>query len=356
MKSSSKRNIMDFFNTPLVKEVLGNTDLSVYAEEIKKFFDYYNDRDRSGVWRKNIAIWISNGLTDWISRRQKLRECTSNSQEWFSLMYGVNGDMMYKTFVSKVSSTLPSRVEFWMNKGLSKEQALVEVTKRQKAVVNEKVFSRNTSVRCVEYWTSRGHTEEVALEMVSASQRRDLDFYIRKYGDDGVSRYESSKRSRKTTWATKDKVEHAIKATPKKYNENGREMQAIRKFIADNELSPENCKYGRPVDQFCQHIPNVGFRRYDLAVFNNSAHDTLLCIVEYHGPGHVNFSDYSPDLENEYITINGKKLSFLGTYGEAYKNDLAKRTHIEATYPNCKYIVIWGDQYIKGDLKVENLL
>ena len=155
------------------------------------------------------------------------------------------------------------------------------------------------------------------------------------------AKFTEARNKRKETWETKDKVEHARKATPKTFNPAGQEMQAVLGFISANNIPIENCSFGPPNQQFWQHIPNLGFRRYDLAVFTNSSKTVLKYIVEYHGPGHINFSDYHPALENELVTIDGKQLAHFGTYGNVYKNDFAKRQHILENFPDVRYIVIW---------------
>lgn len=133
-------------------------------------------------------------------------------------------------------------------------------------------------------------------------------------------------------------------------------MQAINGFITTNNISVLNCRFGPPSEQFWQHIPEVGYRRYDLAVFEDSTCTKLKYIFEFHGPGHINFSDYRPELEHEMITIDGKKLAFLGTYGSSYKNDLTKREHILNNYPDVKYIVMWADDLKFRRFTIEQLL
>ena len=66
-------------------------------------------------------------------------------------------------------------------------------------------------------------------------------------------------------------------------------------------------------------------------------------------------NEYDPNLENERITVGGKILSFLGTYGDSYHNDMIKRTHIETKFPNCKYIVIWPEDFKNGVYEIDRL-
>jgi hypothetical protein len=90
-----------------------------------------------------------------------------------------------------------------------------------------------------------------------------------------------------------------------------------------------------------------------LAVFDK---EKLLYIMEFHGCGHINFSDYDETIRDKVFEDNGKPLHFIGTYGKVYANDMAKRRHIEQTYPDAKYIVIWKDDFKKGKMRIDELL
>lgn len=359
-KHGNKKDYVLFLTeSKIFSKILGNYDLSeAQKENVRCFFDFYSDGDRSGVWRKNVCIWIQYGLDEWIERRSKLTTLASNSLAWFILMYGEDvGLEKHKQFSATLGKRLPSSVEFWLEKGASEEEAKARVSSRQKEISKNKTFERKDSNRCKEFWTSRGFSEDEAKKQISILQRRDLDFFVSKYGPViGPIRFSESKKNRKITWEYKDKLEHAVKTTPKNYNPIGQEITAINEFIRANNIPIKNCKYGQPKDQFWQMIPNVGFRRYDLAVFDGPDHKKLLYILEYHGPGHINFSDYTDELENEYITIMGKTLAHLGTYGQSYKNDLRKRKHILSTFPDVQYLVIWTEDLLNKRFKIDELL
>lgn len=359
-KHGNTKTIKDFFLGPkIVKELLGyDYELSnKEINDIEDFFKHFNDKDRSSIWRKNIAIWIKNNLDNWIVRREKLSKTTSNSLEFFKLMYGCEaGQMKYEQHVKRVKKNLPNRVEYWLNKGLTRTDSEIKVReiqckRNEKSIANMKNSSEYT-IRSKVFWLKKGYTINEAEKIVADLQRRDEAFYIEKYGLlEGEIRYEQSKAKRKETWKGKNRKEHALKTIPKTFNPTGQEIKAITKFIKANNISERYCKFGAPKDQFYQWIPNVGFRRYDLAVFEDLNHTKLKYILEYHGPGHINFSDFVEELRNETITLNGRKMLHLGTYGDVYENDLNKRNHIISNYPNVKYLVMWFQ-----DLKNERFL
>jgi len=343
-----KDPIKGFYASSTVREILGNGFVLTPEQEsnIIEFFTFYNEKDRYQYWRRKIAIWIRDDLGDWIDRRKKLQKVTVRSKGWYKLMYA-DWESEYKKSSDMVKRSLPSCEEYWINKGFSREEAKIKVSESQsvKGQTYKKKYEgkhRHNSVRCVEFWMDRGFTLEEAEQKVYNVQARNLDFFIDTYGYvEGVKRYNESRNKRQKTWETKDREEHGKVTLPKSYNPDGQEMQAVHGFIKANDIDPEKCRFGAPADQFYQYIPNVGYRRYDLAVYSDSDRKNLELVFEFHGPGHVNFSDYDESMRDQLITANGKVLKHLGKYGDAYDNDKAKRDHILNTYPGVKYVVMW---------------
>ena len=71
--------------------------------------------------------------------------------------------------------------------------------------------------------------------------------------------------------------------------------------------------------------------------------------MEYHGFCHTRFEEYTDDRKNEqYVNFINK------TIGDSVFNDRIKRKHIEETYPQCQYIVIWPDDYKNGKILIED--
>lgn len=360
----NSKTIEEFFLGPkVVKELLG--DNFIVTDNIKsmltEFFEYFPDKDRSAVWRKNIAIWLLYGLDNWIQRRLKLNNVTSNSLEFFELMYGNEGKKKYLDFKATVSCRMPSTLEYWKGLGFSETDAKIKVQESQQAKAKKaaKKLSGTSefTVRSKDFWIKHGYSDEEASEKIKMLQRRDEAFYIERYGiTKGIKRFNESKEKRKNTWKSKDKRKHALSTRPGSYNPHGQEIQAIRGFLSANNISESYCKFGSPKDQFYQWIPSVGYRRYDLAVFDDVEHTKLKYILEYHGPGHIRFSEFSEELRNEPISVGGKKLLHLGTYGAAFDNDTAKRNHIMTHYPGVLYLVMWTDDLTNKRFKINELL
>ena len=71
--------------------------------------------------------------------------------------------------------------------------------------------------------------------------------------------------------------------------------------------------------------------------------------------GHINFSDYTNDLEDKRPSVYGKEINHFYTFGYTYKNDMLKRKYIIETYPNVMYIVAWLEDFKRKDLRIETL-
>lgn len=89
----------------------------------------------------------------------------------------------------KKKKGLANTIEFWVNRGFAKEQAVLEVSKiqsnRSAKSPSSKKGARGYSVRTVEYWTKRGFSsEEAILQVKKAQVTNGLDFYIKKYGEE----------------------------------------------------------------------------------------------------------------------------------------------------------------------------
>lgn len=131
----------------------------------------------------------------------------------------------------------------------------------------------------------------------------------------------------------------------------------LTECININNIDPDTCLFGAAYNQFTVYIEDVGVRRYDLAVYSDTSKTELKYIVEFHGFGHINFSDYNETMKDVVYNVDGKTFHFFKkTYGEIYYNDMVKKNYIELTYPNVKYIVIWHEDYKNKRLLINELV
>ena len=355
-----------FIRYPGIDAIIKDVEVTdVIKNDVDLFF-----QDR--YWKKHrklsvmIANWIKLGIGDWENRYLKLLEIgiSSNTAAAYLLRYGddVGKELHHQTSLKKIKH-FKNRQSYWITQGFDENEAKIKVSEvqrqlNQKAVLAQKNDSswKMKHPGFKEYWIKNGMTELAASGMISMLQKRDQSYFVAKYGEeDGLFRFSESKKRRRTTWESKDKVVHAISTTPTSFNISGQEMLAIKSFILANNINERHCKFGSPRDQFWQVIKDTGYRRYDLAVFEDESHQKLKLVFEYHGPGHINFSDFSEIIRHNKITINDRELMHLGTYGEAYDNDQAKRQHIVNNYPDVLYIVMWTDDLIKRRFLIDEL-
>lgn len=353
---------MDFLKAKQATDIIGkNPTLTV--EQHAELDALFNEVVLKEPWhgtmlQQNVAKWIKYGQSNWIELYHKSKKVAPNSKAWFDVMYGVYADELYETRCNNLAEKLPSSLIYWTNLGYNDEEAIVKRSEHQKFALKDVVTTRENSVRCIEYWLKTGLSPEEAQLKVKKMQGRDADYFIELYGVvPGMIRYDEMCQKRKTTWESKDKKAHGKKTAPKgNWNPTGQEMTFITKFLLKNNISMTLCKFGKPSDQFHQYIEGVGQRRYDLAVFEDESHTKLKLVLEYHGPIHVNFSDYDPALKDEIITINNKKVPRFGTYGKVVTNDMAKKEHIKCQFPNAHYIVVWHKDLINERFDLDELL
>lgn len=355
-KKKTKSSIERFLSSKVTKAALGKNVLDeVTILALEKWFEVY-PVEKSYWWFDQLCRWINLGMLDFVEQRQLSERRLS--KETFIIKYGEQeGERLYNLWATRDNYW---RVEYWMAKGmpLQAAQQQVSLLQRNNSLLNKNKRKdiggqRQFSVRCAEFFIRYGFDEHNAIEEVAKRQRRDLDFFTAKYGlENGIFRYEESKLKRKATWETKDKQKHAEATLNYAYNPNGREAKAIEMFIQQNNLNSYRCIYGAPKDQFQVFIPGVGLRRYDLAVLDGNQ---LMIIFEYHGPLHVNFSDFREDMRYMHPMDKGRILRYGNTIGEIYENDQRKKNYITTVYSGVLYLVAWPEDFKRKDLRIDTL-
>lgn len=352
-----------FLKYKSVKGILGE-NYNLTDEQKVGLVDYFGEygyiTSRDVFTR--LAHFTLQGVCDYVSYQKILLKYNRMSIEYFRTLYGEeSGNKRWQEVRQNGKNNLRNCIDHWMLQGFTKEESELHVIKHQKKASAIRISGNNSSssVRCIEYWIKKGFTSDDARILVQIIQTRDLDFYIYKYGEtEGQHRYKLSADRKIATWEKKSEEEmklHYLKTLPRKFNIHGQEMQAIRMFLDQNNIDEHHCMFGTPADQFFQWIPSVGFRRYDLAVFWDADKKNLKYIMEFHGPGHINFSDFNESMKDENITIKGKRLWNLGTYGESYSNDMAKREQVLNKYKDVRYFVFWHHNLKNKEFRINDL-
>ena len=355
-----KANVEKFLGIKPVKNILCDYKISNLQQDNLELYFKINGYRKSQDRYSRLAWFLVQGVDDLISKETDLLKYNRMSEEYFCILYGDKlGKERWSSNIQKIVQYFPSRTIYWVNRGFSEEGAKIKVREHQTAAAQKSKLRdhKKCSVRCKEYWIEKGLDEDIATEMVQQVQARGLPFYIEKYGEvDGYKKYRYACNKRIKTWESKtpeERSSHYLKTLQHTYNKHGQEMQAINLFLVQNNIPADHCLYGPPKNQFYQWIPEYGFRRYDLAVFSDFTKTSLVCIMEFHGPGHINFSEYTEDMCNNTFAVKGKKLPHLGTYGNSYKNDHIKRRHIESKYKGASYYVFWNKDLTAKDLRIK---
>lgn len=204
--------------------------------------------------------------------------------------------------------------------------------------------------RLIDYWEKRGFSVEDAQNIISTLHRRDVTYFVNKYGfKRGLEIFDKSKLKRRETWKNKSREEiiaHAKKTCPRS-GLSKTEILAIERFIKQNNLQKYSLKFGNPREQFWQQIPNHGFRRYDFAAFDDD--NNLKIVFEYHGLFHT--KEKCKDDEICYFLGNTKTNIKIN---ETYLNDNIKFKHINDNFPDVIYCVAWKED-LTGDLTIAKL-
>ena len=90
---------------------------------------------------------------------------------------------------------LPNTVDYWVNKGLSIEEAETQIKKVQKSRSSRSPSAQPGAIgytnRSIEYWIKKGYsTEDAKLKLKESQVRNGLKYYIKKFGEkEGTIRY-----------------------------------------------------------------------------------------------------------------------------------------------------------------------
>lgn len=120
-------------------------------------------------------------LNSHITRTHKI---TTNE---YKLRYGENTPFTENSVreLQRKNGYSPWSIKDAIDRGESKSDAENRI-KTQKL----KTFGKHTSVRCVDYWIKNGKTPEEAKTEIKLVQSRGKDYYVSKYGDSGLEKYE----------------------------------------------------------------------------------------------------------------------------------------------------------------------
>jgi hypothetical protein len=212
------------------------SELKILFDNIKELGAWIND------WDQTICCFINYGLSDYLDRIRKIKELGNGSNgllEYHHLRYGeIEGKRIYLEVNRLKNLGAPSRIEHWISKGYSIEEAKIKTLEHQrKAGKARGEFTleehRKSSVRCFEYWIEQGCTPDEAEARVTEIQATGrLENFIKRYGEE-EGRVRWSNRQEK--WLTTMKSSNTTRL--------GISMIANELFEAISKILP-NILYG----------------------------------------------------------------------------------------------------------------
>jgi len=257
-----------------------------------------------------------------------------------------------KTFSDYKTRKLPNKLKYWINQGLTKEEAQqkvidVQTMRSEKSPAAQK-GAKGYSPRTKEYWLKQGFTNDEAIQKISELQvGNGLDWYIKRYGKkEGEKRY----NVRIKKWL--ESYKKALENDPT-INE--------RKMISFCNASKESLKVFEPVykkykDKVRIYLGVEDNHEYFLRdgksiVFYDFAIPQLKIIVEFNG------SKFHPNTnvltENELK--NWKSLFSNQNADTVIAKDISKKKIAE--HNGYTVITIWDtDDKNQAISKIENLI
>lgn len=187
-----------FFYKPLYKELFGELPKSKILPKFWEMRGYTGLQAKKKAKEINkIMCQISTQEMSTLSKEQRKKRYDSNSRDYFKKKHGENSEEMYKSFNEvRTNKSLKNKIEYWLNKGFSEQEAKEKVSSIQSQRATEFWSSEASKDRLtdtqVKYWISKGYSEVDAIKKVSEVQRRfSLDICIEKYGlDEGTKIWE----------------------------------------------------------------------------------------------------------------------------------------------------------------------
>lgn len=203
---------------------------------LKKFIKKYGEAEginRYFIWRKkcsrNKEFFIEKyGEVDGLKRYERFKNNSSITLEKYIEKYGeIDGIKKWNELSYKKGSS--NRVDFYISKGYSEEEAKNIVYKKQKSASDGRYKNKNidrtsfeyrcTFNTCLEFYLKRGYSKEEALEQIKERQNTfTLEKCIERHGEKkGIEIYNNRQKKWQETLKSKS-IEEKMQIEKKKYN------------------------------------------------------------------------------------------------------------------------------------------
>jgi len=192
MSEQIDRDIERFLKRKDVIAVLGdNYALTVKQQfRLMQLFEVYGNSKKIENMLKTVAFFIKNNLTNYVGRYRRLKGIPGTTKYTQLLRYGKhNSKEVIKKQSKAKTAHFPNKIEYWINKGYSDEEATQKVreiqTIRSKKSTELTKGSSAYTARSMSYWINKGYSDEEATQKVREIQTTNgIDYYVKKYGKD----------------------------------------------------------------------------------------------------------------------------------------------------------------------------
>ena len=178
------------FNYKIIqKEIFGKSIKSIFKKEYWLQRGYSEEEAKlkiSEIQKENAKK--SKNKAKSLSKEEYNAIFATSSKEYFKNKYGQNWEKHYKEYNKKrTNNSLKSKIQYWINKGYSEEEAKLKVKEFQsnagKKAVQKLKNGEYFIPTQIQYWINKGYSEEEAKLKVSERQSTfSLDKLIKKYG------------------------------------------------------------------------------------------------------------------------------------------------------------------------------
>jgi len=200
------KNIKD----KIAREELSHDQLS----ELSQLFDAFEWNSFKEIWSLILDL-VKFHYPNYIKRYQICINNHYTSEAYLLARFGNNQDHLKYLEIKKSNqgkNSFANCTEYWTSRGFDYDAALEQVkivqTSRSKRAGDLAKEDLNRTPRQIGYWVRKGYSDSDAKQIISNLQRRDLEFFVLKYGcDDGYIRYQKMLDSRKETWYARSNEE-----------------------------------------------------------------------------------------------------------------------------------------------------
>lgn len=157
--------------------------------KIQELNTFFNNNTTFKPWHINILIeFVSRDFKNYNLRFQKILLTSQNSKERYILIYGdSDGIKKYNQLVEQAIKNHKNRLEYWLSRGYTEEQAKEKVSEIQAYRSSQSPSTQKGSIeytsRRSEIWIKKGYTKKQAKEKVKKIQTTNgINYYMHKYG------------------------------------------------------------------------------------------------------------------------------------------------------------------------------